>query len=285
MIDLARSTGRYMQELRRVRILTREEEAVLARRVQAGDVEARNLLVEGYLRFVAHVAKRYTGSGVDYADLISVGNLGLLRAARTFDPDRGFKFGTYAIWWIKQAIMLELDRQGRPIRFPNGTRQAASMVARLDLEEGANDQSAPSVAELVDATGLRRNMAAASLLFLQNPVRFEGPTESDDEWDLNDVLPADGPDSDAGVEKFLERRLAESFLATLSPRNQLIFRLRFGVGIGDGMTLEEIGVVVGLTRERVRQIVDEYIQKAAAFPASWGLSAGEKEMRHCANQV
>ena len=245
----------YLQRIGRVPLLTREDEVRLARRVEQNDMAAKNALIEANLRLVVSIAKRYQGRGLTLLDLIQEGNMGLIRAVEKFDWRRGFKFSTYATWWIRQAMTRALADQSRTIRIP------VHMVERMNKVHAARRELAqqlerdPTVAELAAKLELSEEKVEQLLKLGQEPVSLETPVGSEDSAELADFIADDAADRPLEV---VARELRDSdvraVLDSLPPRERAVIELRYGLGDLGPLTLEEIGKEVGLTRERVRQI-------------------------------
>ena len=246
----------YLQRIGRVPLLTREDEVRLARRIEQNDMAAKNALIEANLRLVVSIAKRYQGRGLTLLDLIQEGNMGLIRGVEKFDWRRGFKFSTYATWWIRQAMTRALADQSRTIRIP------VHMVERMNKVHATRRQLAqqlerdPTPAEIAAKLDLPEEKVEQLLKLGQEPVSLETPVGSGDEAaELADFIADDAGDRPLEV---VARQLRESdvrsVLNTLSPRERAVIELRYGLGDKGPLTLEEIGKEVGLTRERVRQI-------------------------------
>lgn len=245
----------YLQEISRVKLLTSEEEQALARRVQAGDADAERRLVEANLRLVVKIARRYLHRGLSLLDLIEEGNVGLLQAARKFQPDRGTRFSAYATWWIRQAVVRALANQARMIRLPvhvelllaQYTRQRNALTQKLGrpptLPEVAAELGRP-VVEVERLETLRRH-----------PVSLDKPADGEGKGSLHDVVEDPGAMPGAGVAAVLRGRAdLVGVLQDLPDNERTVLTLRFGLGGEDPLTLESIGRRLGMTRERVRQI-------------------------------
>ncbi len=259
----ARSLDLYLHEINKTPLLTREEEQELARRVQKGDQEALDQLVRANLRFVVSIAKQYANQGLSLEDLINDGNLGLIKAAHRFDPERGYKFISYAVWWIRQAMLQSLAEHSRIVRLPlnrAGTLYRIGKVARqLDQELGR----APTPEEIAERLDISPQEVEETMSIANTHVSLDDPysDEKDDNALVDYLTDENQPSPD---EPTWERALSEDMekaLATLSEREQKILRLYFGLGGQEPMTLEEIGREMGLTRERIRQIKEKAIQR------------------------
>jgi RNA polymerase primary sigma factor len=253
------SLDQYLKEISAYPLLNREDEVDLARCIREGDEEALDKLVRSNLRFVVSVAKKYQNQGVALGDLINEGNLGLIRAAHKFDETKGIKFISYAVWWIRQAILQALAEQSRIVRVPLNRAGALHRIGRRSstlLQELGRE---PTVEELADELDLSEDEVERTLAISQTHLSLDAPLTPGEDNRLLDYLPdqlSAGPDDET-----YERALAstvEEALATLKEREARVLRLYFGLEDGrDPMTLEEIGALLGITRERVRQIKEK----------------------------
>jgi RNA polymerase primary sigma factor len=252
----------YLQEISRIPLLKIEEETALARRAFKGDVEAQEKLARHNVRFVVSVAKKFQNRGVPLMDLIGEGNLGLMTAARKFDPDRGVKFISYAVWWIRQAIQAAIARHGRPVRVPLNRTADLNRLGRATALLTERLGRVPTTEELVEATGLTRDAVRAlgalhiEALRLDHPVR-----EADDRGRMERFVPLTQEGTDATTMANSRTTDLETALAALPPRDAKVLRLYFGIDDGKGRTLEEIGRMMGVTRERIRQLRDRALRQ------------------------
>jgi RNA polymerase primary sigma factor len=252
----------YLQEISRIPLLKIEEETALARRAFKGDVEAQERLARHNVRFVVSVAKKFQNRGVPLMDLIGEGNLGLMTAARKFDPDRGVKFISYAVWWIRQAIQAAIARHGRPVRVPLNRTADLNRLGRATALLTERLGRVPTTEELVEATGLTRDAVRAlgalhiEALRLDHPVR-----EADDRGRMERFVPLTQDGTDATTMANSRTTDLETALAALPPRDAKVLRLYFGIDDGKGRTLEEIGRMMGVTRERIRQLRDRALRQ------------------------
>ncbi len=252
----------YLKEIGRVALLTPEEEIELAIKIKEGDVEAKKRLSEANLRLVVSIAKRYLGRGMQFLDLIQEGNLGLIKAVEKFNYTKGFKFSTYATWWIRQAITRAIADQARTIRIPVHMVETINKVKKVSsqlLHQNGHEPSAEEIAENLDmpVEKVREIMRVA-----QEPVSLETPIGEEEDSHLGDFIPDnDAPaPADAASHTMLREQLSE-VLDTLTPREEKVLRLRFGLEDGRSRTLEEVGKEFNVTRERIRQIEAKALRK------------------------
>ena len=255
------TVSRYLSDISRYPVTTPDEEASLACRIREGDAEALGRLVEANLRFVVSVAKQYQGRGLDLPDLINEGNMGLMTAARKYDPTRGFKFISYAVWWIRQAILQAVSDKARMVRLPLNRIGQIGRITRARgtfLQENGRE---PSDAELAALADITPEKLAEAVSDSAGHVSFDRPFGEDGEGTLLDVLPDKSvPQADAQTERESLRSDLEDGMRALAPREREILRLSFGIGCREH-SLEEIGQVYHLTRERVRQLREKAIRK------------------------
>ena len=252
----------YLKEIGRVPLLTAEEEVDLARRMEAGDESARHRLEEANLRLVVSIAKRYVGRGMMFLDLIQEGNLGLLKAVEKFDYSKGYKFSTYATWWIRQAITRAIADQARTIRIPVHMVETINKYIRVSrqlLQELGRD---PTPEEIAHRMGLSVARVREIMKISQEPVSLETPIGEEEDTHLSDFIEDEAaPDpADAASILLLKEQISE-VLTTLAPREAEVLRLRFGLVDGRSRTLEEVGQNFGVTRERIRQIEAKALRK------------------------
>ncbi len=252
----------YLKEIGRVPLLSAEEEVELAIRMSEGDVAAKKRLSEANLRLVVSIAKRYVGRGMQFLDLIQEGNLGLIKAVEKFDHTKGFKFSTYATWWIRQAITRAIADQARTIRIPVHMVETINKVKKVNsqlLHENGHEPTNEQIAEKLEmpVEKVREIMRVA-----QEPGALETPIGEEEDSHLGDFIPdEDAPaPSDVASHTMLKEQLAE-VLATLTPREEKVLRLRFGLEDGRSRTLEEVGKEFNVTRERIRQIEAKALRK------------------------
>ena len=252
----------YLRDVSKHELITPEEEIELGRRAQAGDEEAVQKLVRANLRFVISVAKKYQNRGVSLIDLIQDGNVGLVTAARKFDPDQGVKFISYAVWWIRQAILSSLANQGRAVRVP---LNRASDLARIFRERERLKQELgrdPTTEELAEAAKLTPETLESLQTLNAAEIRLDSPIgDSDDSQLVERFIAEEALETEATVEERLMAEQIERALDTLTPRDARVLRLYFGLEGGREHTLEEIGNMLGVTRERVRQLRDRALKR------------------------
>ena len=252
----------YLQEISRIPLLKAEEEKALARRAFKGDVEAQEKLARHNVRFVVSVAKKFQNRGVPLMDLIGEGNVGLMTAARKFDPDRGVKFISYAVWWIRQAIQAALARHGRPVRVPLNRTADLNRLGRTTTLLNERLGRAPTTEELVAATGLTRDAVRALGALHVEAVRLDHPVrEADERGRMERFVPLTQEGTDAAMLAKSRTDDLEQALAALAPRDAKVLRLYFGLDDGNSHTLEEIGRMMGVTRERIRQLRDRALRQ------------------------
>jgi len=256
------SLDKYLHEIGKVDLLTAEEEVTFARKLKEGDEEALNKLVKANLRFVVSVAKQYQNQGLSLPDLINEGNLGLIKAAQRFDETRGFKFISYAVWWIRQSILQALAEQSRIVKLPLNKIGSINKVNKAFAELEQKYEREPSVEELVEVLELATDDVKEALRSSNRHVSMDAPLTQDEDSNMYDVvLSHDSPAPDRGLLNDSLRKEIERALATLTPREGNIIRLYFGLNGKHPHTLEEIGEEFDLTRERVRQIKEKAIKR------------------------
>ena len=252
----------YLKEIGKIPLLSPEEETAVAERMSKGDEEARRIMTEANLRLVVSIAKRYVGRGMQLLDLVQEGNLGLLKAVEKFDYEKGFKFSTYATWWIRQAITRAIADQARTIRIPvhmvetinRVIRTSHAMVQRLGRE--------PTSAEVAEEMKMDVSKVEEIMKIAQEPVSLETPIGEEEDSHLGDFIQDEDASQPAEAASYaLLREQLEEVLATLSPREEQVLRMRFGLVDGKSHTLEEVGKEFDVTRERIRQIESKALRK------------------------
>ena len=257
-----RMLDQYLQEIGQIPLLVPEEEVKLARLIKQGDQEALHKLTRANLRFVVSVAKKYQGQGLTLADLINEGNYGLIKAAQRFDETRGFKFISYAVWWIRQAILQALAEQSRVVRLPLNRIGTISKIRKTSARLAQTHERQPNIEELATELEVDVEKVREAMQHTGRHLSMDAPFNEDDDNSLLDVLPDDedtAPD-DTLMDESLKIDI-ERALSLLHPREAEITRLYFGIGREHPLTLEEIGQRFGLTRERVRQIKEKALRK------------------------
>ncbi|MCY7328203.1 MAG: RNA polymerase sigma factor RpoD/SigA [Saprospiraceae bacterium] len=266
----SQSLEKYLQEIGKVDLLTPEEEVDLAKRIKQGDQIALEKLTKANLRFVVSVAKQYQNQGLSLSDLINEGNLGLIKAAQRFDETRGFKFISYAVWWIRQSILQALAEQSRIVRLPLNKVGSLNKINKAFSELEQTFEREPSPEELAELLEISTDEVETTLGVAARHVSMDAPFVEGEDNSLLDVLENN---SMPGTDTHLEyadslRREIERSLGTLTDRQCDVIKLYFGIGVEHPMSLEDIGDKFGLTRERVRQIKDKAINKLRATSRS-----------------
>lgn len=259
----SQSLEKYLQEIGRVELITPEEEVQLAIRIKQGDLKALDRLTKANLRFVVSVAKQYQNQGLSLPDLINEGNLGLIKAAQRFDETRGFKFISYAVWWIRQSILQSLAEQSRIVRLPLNKVGLTNRINKAYQQLEQEYEREPSAEELAELLELDTEEVAATLGMSARHVSMDSPISEGEDSTLVDVMMnpnAESADEDIANRQSLKLEIERS-LNTLTERQQEVIRYFFGIGIDHPMSLEDIGDRFSLTRERVRQIKDKAINR------------------------
>ena len=256
------SLDKYLQEIGKVDLITADEEVELAQRIKAGDKQALEKLVKSNLRFVVSVAKQYQNQGLSLPDLINEGNLGLIKAAKRFDETRGFKFISYAVWWIRQSILQALAEQSRIVRLPLNKIGSINKINKMYAKLEQENERPPSPEELAKALDMSINDVKISLKNAGRHISMDAPLVEGEESNLYDVLRSgESPSPDKTLMLESLRTEIERALNTLTPREADVVKLYFGLNGTHMMTLEEIGETFDLTRERVRQIKEKAIRR------------------------
>jgi len=256
------SLDKYLQEIGKVELITAEEEVELARRIKSGDKEALEKLTKANLRFVVSVSKQYQNQGLSLPDLINEGNLGLIKAAQRFDETRGFKFISYAVWWIRQSILQALAEQSRIVRLPLNKIGSINKINKAYARLEQQNEREPDSQEIADMLDIPESEVKESIRNSGRHISMDAPLIQDEENTLYDVIRSDEtntPEKELMVESL--RKEIDRAISTLTPREADVVRLYFGLNSKHPMTLEEIGERFDLTRERVRQIKEKAIRR------------------------
>jgi RNA polymerase primary sigma factor len=260
----SQSLEKYLQEIGKVEMITPEEEAILAHKIKAGCQQSLDKLTKANLRFVVSVAKQYQNQGLSLPDLINEGNLGLIKAAQRFDETKGFKFISYAVWWIRQSILQALAEQSRIVRLPLNKVGLTTRINKASMQLEQEFEREPSAEEIADLLHIDINEVTATMNFTMRHVSMDAPLSGENEDGcLADVLcnpNADRTDRDIDYKQSLATEI-QRYLCTLTQRQKEVVCAFFGIGSDECMSLEDIGIHYGLTRERVRQIKDKALVK------------------------
>ena len=251
----------YLRDINSIPMVSPDEETELAYSIQKGDEDAYRRLVEANLRFLVSVAKQYQSSGLDLCDLINEGNIGLMKAARRFDPTRGFRFISYAVWWIRQQIMAAISEQGRMVRLPLNQVGILNRINRARAQFEQENEREPSDRELAEFLDITPDRVGEAIRHSARHISFDVSFGEDGDGTLLDVVPDENAElADRGLQQESLRTDIQHVMMVLSPREREIVSLAFGIGCRE-MTLEEIGERFELTRERVRQVKEKAIRK------------------------
>ncbi len=256
------SLDKYLQEIGKEELITADEEVQLAQRIKQGDQRALEKLTRANLRFVVSVAKQYQNQGLSLPDLINEGNLGLIKAAKRFDETRGFKFISYAVWWIRQSILQALAEQSRIVRLPLNQVGSINKISKEASKLEQRYERPPSADEIADSLEVPEHKIADVLKISTRYVSMDAPLAQDEDSKFLDVyVNDDAPNTDDGLIKESLAREIQRSLATLTEKERDVINLYYGIGMNHGLTLEEIGAKFDLTRERVRQIKEKAIRR------------------------
>ncbi len=256
------SLDKYLQEIGKEELITAEEEVSLAQRIKAGDQIALEKLTKANLRFVVSVAKQYQNQGLSLPDLINEGNLGLIKAAKRFDETRGFKFISYAVWWIRQSILQSLAEQSRIVRLPLNQVGSLNKISKESSRLEQRFERQPSADELAEALDMPEEKVLSALKISTRYISMDAPISPDEDTKFIDLfVTEDTPGTDNLLMKESLMREIQRSLATLTEKERDVINLYYGIGMTHGLTLEEIGAKFDLTRERVRQIKEKAIRR------------------------
>ncbi len=256
------SLDKYLQDIGREELITAEEEVLLAQRIKQGDQSALEKLTRANLRFVVSVAKQYQNQGLSLPDLINEGNLGLIKAAQRFDETRGFKFISYAVWWIRQSILQALAEQSRIVRLPLNQVGSLNRIRKESSKLEQKFERPPSADEIAESLDLPENKVDNVLKITTRTVSMDAPLTQDEDMSLLDVYVSDdNPTTDKELMKESLAREIQRSLATLTKKERDVINLYYGIGMNHGLTLDEIAMKFDLTRERVRQIKEKAIRR------------------------
>ncbi len=256
------SLDKYLQDIGKEELISAEEEVLLAQRIRQGDQKALDKLCKANLRFVVSVAKQYQNQGLSLPDLINEGNLGLIKAAQRFDETRGFKFISYAVWWIRQSILQALAEQSRIVRLPLNQVGSLNKIKKESSRLEQKFERTPSPDEIADSLEIPEYKIDAALKISTRYISMDAPLTEDEDMKFIDVfIDEDTPVTDAGLMRESLAREIQRSLATLTEKERDVVNLYYGIGMAHGLTLEEIGAKFDLTRERVRQIKEKAIRR------------------------
>lgn len=261
-VDMTEPLKIYLKEIGRIPMLTAEEELELGRQIAAGDTEARRKMEEANLRLVVAVAKHYAGKGMQFMDLIQEGNIGLMRAVEKFDYTKGSKFSTYAVWWIKEAILRALDSQSREIRVPVRVAQNMNKISKTERKMEQTLGREVAAEEIAKELHMTTEEVERMQSYIKNPVSLETPVGDEENSNLEDFIEdTQEPTPEEAVAALVQKEEVQEMLSTLTEKEQKILRLRYGLEDGNVHTLEETGQILGVTRERIRQLESRALEK------------------------
>lgn len=261
-VDMTEPLKIYLKEIGRIPLLTAEEELELGRQIAEGDTEARRKMEEANLRLVVAVAKHYAGKGMQFMDLIQEGNIGLMRAVEKFDYTKGSKFSTYAVWWIKEAILRALDSQSREIRVPVRVAQNMNKISKTERKMEQTLGREVAAEEIAKELHMTTEKVERMQSYIKNPVSLETPVGDEEDSSLEDFIEdTQEPTPEEAVAALVQKEEVQEMLSTLTEKEQKILRLRYGLEDGNVHTLEETGQILGVTRERIRQLESRALEK------------------------
>ena len=261
-VDMTEPLKIYLKEIGRIPLLTAEEELELGRQIAEGDTEARRKMEEANLRLVVAVAKHYAGKGMQFMDLIQEGNIGLMRAVEKFDYTKGSKFSTYAVWWIKEAILRALDSQSREIRVPVRVTQNMNKISKTERKMEQTLGREVAAEEIAKELHMTTEEVERMQSYIKNPVSLETPVGDEENSNLEDFIEdTQEPTPEEAVAALVQKEEVQEMLSTLTEKEQKILRLRYGLEDGNVHTLEETGQILGVTRERIRQLESRALEK------------------------
>lgn len=261
-VDMTEPLKIYLKEIGRIPLLTAEEELELGRQIAEGDTEARRKMEEANLRLVVVVAKHYAGKGMQFMDLIQEGNIGLMRAVEKFDYTKGSKFSTYAVWWIKEAILRALDSQSREIRVPVRVAQNMNKISKTERKMEQTLGREVAAEEIAKELHMTTEEVERMQSYIKNPVSLETPVGDEEDSNLEDFIEdTQEPTPEEAVAALVQKEEVQEMLSTLTEKEQKILRLRYGLEDGNVHTLEETGQILGVTRERIRQLESRALEK------------------------
>ena len=261
-VDMTEPLKIYLKEIGRIPLLTAEEELELGRQIAEGDTEARRKMEEANLRLVVAVAKHYAGKGMQFMDLIQEGNIGLMRAVEKFDYTKGSKFSTYAVWWIKEAILRALDSQSREIRVPVRVAQNMNKISKTERKMEQTLGREVAAEEIAKELHMTTEEVERMQSYIKNPVSLETPVGDEEDSNLEDFIEdTQEPTPEEAVAALVQKEEVQEMLSTLTEKEQKILRLRYGLEDGSVHTLEETGQILGVTRERIRQLESRALEK------------------------
>ena len=261
-VDMTEPLKIYLKEIGMIPMLTAEEELELGRQIAEGDTEARRKMEEANLRLVVAVAKHYAGKGMQFMDLIQEGNIGLMRAVEKFDYTKGSKFSTYAVWWIKEAILRALDSQSREIRVPVRVAQNMNKISKTERKMEQTLGREVAAEEIAKELHMTTEEVERMQSYIKNPVSLETPVGDEEDSNLEDFIEdTQEPTPEEAVAALVQKEEVQEMLSTLTEKEQKILRLRYGLEDGNVHTLEETGQILGVTRERIRQLESRALEK------------------------